>query len=124
MLKAADGKLKIVADISCDVEGPIACTLRASTIAEPFFGFLPSENKEVSFNHPGALVVMSVDNLPCELPKDASEGFGEMFMQHVIPSFFNNDKDGILERSKITSKGALTPRFEYLNDYAFNNINK
>jgi len=124
MLKSVDCKLKIVADISCDVEGPIACTFRASTIAEPFFGFLPSENKEVSFTHPGAIVVMSVDNLPCELPKDASEGFGEMFMQHVIPSFFNNDKDGILERSKITSKGALTPRFEYLNDYAFNNINK
>ena len=122
MLQAADCKIKIVADISCDVEGPIACTLRASTIAEPFFGFLPSENKEVPLTHPGAIVVMSVDNLPCELPKDASEGFGEMFMQHVIPSFFNNDKDGILERAKMTSKGSLTPRFEYLNDYAFNSL--
>jgi hypothetical protein len=63
-------------------------------------------------------MVMSVDNLPCELPKDASEGFGEMFMKHVIPSFFNNDKDGILERAKMTEDGKLTPRFAYLQDYA------
>ena len=117
MLKAPDCKIKVVADISCDVDGPIACTLKASTIAEPFFGYLPTENKEVPYTHPGSIMVMSVDNLPCELPKDASEGFGEMFMKHVIPAFFNGDKDGILARAKITEKGKLTPRFAYLQDY-------
>jgi len=117
MLNAPDCKIKVVADISCDVDGPIACTIKASTIAEPFFGYLPSENKEVPYSHPGSIMVMSVDNLPCELPKDASEGFGEMFMQHVIPAFFNNDKDGILQRAKITENGKLTPRFTYLQDY-------
>lgn len=117
MLKAADCKIKVVADISCDVGGPIACTIIASTIADPFFGYLPSENKEVPYTHPGAIVVMSVDNLPCELPKDASEGFGEMFMKHVIPAFFNNDKDGILQRAKMTENGKLTNRFAYLQDY-------
>jgi alanine dehydrogenase len=117
MLNAPDCKIKVVADISCDVDGPIACTLKASTIAEPFFGYLPSENKEVPYTHPGSIIVMSVDNLPCELPKDASEGFGEMFMKHVIPAFFNGDKDGILARAKITEKGKLTPRFAYLQDY-------
>ena len=117
MLKANDCKLKVVADVSCDVNGPIACTLRSSTIAEPLYGYLPSENREVDLFHPAAIVVMAVDNLPCELPKDASEGFGEMFMEHVIPAFFNGDKDGILERSKITENGKLTPRFSYLQDY-------
>ena len=117
MLKAADCKIKVVADISCDVNGPIACTIKASTIAEPFFGYLPSEHKEVPYTHPGSIMVMSVDNLPCELPKDASEGFGEMFMEHVIPAFFNGDKDGILQRAKITENGKLTPRFAYLQDY-------
>ena len=121
MLKAADCKIKVVADISCDVGGPIACTLKASTIAEPFFGYLPSENKEVPYTHPGSIMVMSVDNLPCELPKDASEGFGEMFMEHVIPAFFNGDKDGILQRAKITENGKLTPRFAYLQDYVDGN---
>ena len=117
MLQAKDCKIKVVADISCDVNGPIACTLRSSTIAEPLYGYLPNENKEVDVFHPAAIVVMAVDNLPCELPKDASEGFGEMFMEHVIPAFFNGDKDGILQRAKITEKGKLTPRFSYLQDY-------
>lgn len=117
MLKAPDNKIKVVADISCDVDGPVACTLKASTIAQPFFGYYPSEHKEVDFMHPGAIVVMSVDNLPCELPKDASEGFGEMFLEHVIPAFYNNDKDGILQRAKITENGKLTERFAYLQDY-------
>ncbi len=118
MLQAVDCQIKVVADISCDVDGPIACTVKASTIAEPFFGYLPSTHEEVPYTHPGSIMVMSVDNLPCELPKDASEGFGEMFMKHVIPAFFNGDKDGILERAKVTEDGKLTPRFAYLADYA------
>lgn len=117
MLQASDCAIKIVADVSCDVNGPIACTLRASTIEEPLYGYLPIENKEVDVFHPAAIVVMAVDNLPCELPKDASEGFGEMFSQHVIPAFFNNDADGILERAKMTQNGELTERFSYLQDY-------
>lgn len=121
MLQAPDCKLKVVADISCDVNGPIACTTRATTIADPFMGYLPQEHREVPYTHPGAIMVMSVDNLPCELPKDASEGFGEMFMEHVVPAFFNGDKDGILQRAKMTENGQLTPRFAYLQDYVDGN---
>lgn len=117
MLNAKDCKIRVVADISCDINGPIASTLRSSTIAEPLYGYLPSENKEVDIFHPAAVVVMAVDNLPCEIPKDASEGFGEQFMEHVIPAFFNKDKDGILKRAKITENGKLTERFSYLKDY-------
>jgi alanine dehydrogenase len=117
MLKAANNKIKVVADISCDVQGPIACTLRASTIADPLYGYYPLEDKEVDYMHPAAIVVMAVDNLPCELPKDASEGFGEMFLEYVIPAFYNNDKDGVLERALITHQGKLTSRFEYLQEY-------
>ena len=121
MLQASDCKIKVVADISCDVDGPIACTIRSSTIAEPFYGYLPIENREVPYTHPGSIMVMAVDNLPCELPKDASEGFGEMFMKHVIPAFFNGDKDGILQRAKITENGKLTSRFDYLQNYVDGN---
>lgn len=117
MMHSPKCKLKVVADVSCDIDGPIACTLRPSTIAEPIYGYLPSEHKEVTFNHPAAITVMAVDNLPCELPKDASEGFGEMFLKHVIPAFFNNDANGILHRAKITENGKLTTRFAYLQDY-------
>ena len=117
MLQSPKNKIQVVADISCDVDGPIACTIKASTIADPFFGYLPSQGTEVPYTHPGSILVMSVDNLPCELPKDASEGFGEMFMEHVIPAFFNGDKDGILQRAKMTENGKLTSRFQYLQEY-------
>jgi alanine dehydrogenase len=117
MLKYPKCKLKVVADISCDIDGPVACTIRPSTIAEPLYGYLPSEEIEVHYTHPSAIVVMAVDNLPCELPKDASEGFGEVFLEQVIPAFFNEDKDGVLKRAKVTENGKLTERFAYLQDY-------
>ena len=117
MLLSKNNKIRVIADVSCDVDGPIQSTIKASTIAEPIYGYLPSEHKEVDVFHPSAIVVMAVDNLPCELPKDASEGFGEMFMEHVIPAFFNGDQDGILQRAKMTENGHLTERFKYLQSY-------
>lgn len=116
--KHPDFKINLVADISCDVDGPVASTLRASTIADPFYGYDPQTEKEVPFNAKNAITVMAVDNLPCELPKDASEGFGTMFLEHVIPAFFNADANGILERARMTThEGKLTDRFAYLQDY-------
>lgn len=117
MLQANDCKIRVVADIACDADGSIASTLRSSTIADPLYGYFPTENKEVEVFHPAAIVVMAVDNLPCELPKDSSESFGKMFLDQVMPAFFNGDTDGILERAKITENGKLTPRFSYLQDY-------
>ncbi|MFT5076545.1 MAG: hypothetical protein ACI9D4_001903 [Polaribacter sp.] len=111
-------KINLIADISCDVDGPVASTLRASTIADPFYGYDPISENETEFNAKGAITVMAVDNLPCELPKDASEGFGSMFLKSVMPAFFNDDKDGILARARMTtSEGKLTERFSYLQDY-------
>lgn len=113
-----DFNINLIADISCDIDGPIASTIRPSTIANPFYGYDPNTEKEVAFNAPNSITVMAVDNLPCELPKDASEGFGDMFMEHVIPAFFNGDRDGILERARMTTQeGTLTKRFSYLQDY-------
>lgn len=115
--KQPDFNIKYVADISCDVDGPVASTIRASTIAEPIYGYDPITESEVNYKAKNAIVVMAVDNLPCELPKDASEGFGEMFLENVIPAFFNNDKNGVLARAKMTENGKLTERFSYLQDY-------
>ena len=73
---------------------------------------------ETAFDLSNTITVMAVDNLPCELPRDASKGFGNMFLEHVMPAFFNQDKDGILKRAQITtSTGELTPKFTYLRDY-------
>ncbi|WP_242091709.1 NAD(P)-dependent oxidoreductase [Aestuariivivens sediminicola] len=119
--KHPDFRIRLVADISCDIDGPVASTIRPSTIANPFYGYDPITEKEVPFDTEGAITVMAVDNLPCELPKDASEGFGDMFLAHVLPAFFNGDKDGILQRAKITENGKLTLRFAYLHDYVDGN---
>ncbi|WP_310991722.1 NAD(P)-dependent oxidoreductase [Aequorivita marina] len=116
--KSSDFKINLVVDISCDVDGPVASTLRASTIADPFYGYDPKTETETNFDAPGAITVMAVDNLPCELPKDASKGFGEMFLENVIPAFFNDDKNSVLKRAQITTaEGKLTPRFAYLKDF-------
>jgi len=110
-------KIKVVADVSCDIDGPVACTIRPSTIADPIYGYNPQTEQETDFKNENAIAVMAVDNLPCELPNDASVGFGKMFAKYVIPAFFNNDQDGVLQRARMTQNGKLTKRFSYLQDY-------
>ena len=110
-------KIKVVADISCDIDGPVATTVQPSTIADPVYGYEPQSEKVIDYLNPDAIAVMAVDNLPAELPRDASDGFGEAFAKHVIPAFFNGDKDGILERARMTANGELTERYAYLQDY-------
>ena len=116
-IKNPDFNVQVIADISCDIDGPIASTIRPSTIENPTYGFHKEKLVECDFLDKNALAVMAVDNLPCELPRDSSEMFGEMFLKYVIPSFFNNDQENILKNSKITSEGSLTDRFSYLSDY-------
>ena len=116
-IKNPDFNVQVIADISCDIDGPIASTIRPSTIENPTYGFHKEKLVECDFLDENALAVMAVDNLPCELPRDSSEMFGEMFLKYVIPSFFNNDQENILKNSKITSEGTLTERFSYLSDY-------
>ncbi|AOW21743.1 NAD(P)-dependent oxidoreductase [Urechidicola croceus] len=116
-MKSRDFKIKVVADVSCDIDGPVACTIKPSTIANPIYGYNPETESEDDFKKEKIIAVMAVDNLPCELPNDASVGFGEQFAKHVIPSFFNNDKSRILQRSQMTDKGSLTPRYTYLKGY-------
>ena len=116
-IKNPDFNVQVIADISCDIDGPIASTIRPSTIENPTYGFHKEKLVECDFLDENALAVMAVDNLPCELPRDSSEMFGEMFLKYVIPSFFNNDQENILKNSKITSEGSLTDRFSYLSDY-------
>ena len=115
--KHPDFKIRVVADVSCDIDGPVATTIRPSTIADPIYGYDPQSESETDFKDEDAIAVMAVDNLPCELPRDASEGFGEAFIKNVIPAFFNDDKDGVLQRARMTQNGKLTERYAYLQDY-------
>ena len=116
-IKADSFKLKIVADISCDIDGPVASTLRPSTIDEPLYGYDPKTESEVDFMNENAIGVMAVDNLPCELPRDASEDFGNELLTKVLPSIIGEDSDTIIERASICENGKLTSYYSYLQDY-------
>ncbi len=109
--------IEVVADISCDIDGPVASTIRSSTIADPIYGYDRDTGQEIPYKDPGAVAVMAVDNLPAELPREASDGFGETFVKQVIPAFYNGDAEGILERACMTRNGKLTERYAYLQDY-------
>lgn len=113
-----DPRLKVVADVSCDINGPVACTLRPSTIAQPFYGYDPDTGRETDFMNPDAIQVMAVDNLPCELPKDASEDFGNDLVNLIFPALLNEDPDDIIGRAtETTAEGKLGENFKYLEDY-------
>jgi saccharopine dehydrogenase (NAD+, L-lysine-forming) len=117
-LKRKDLRVSVVADISCDTDGPIACTLRASKIADPIYGYDPQTEQEVDYRNANAIAVMAVDNLPCELPKDASEDFGNELSRLVLPCLYNEDPDNIIGRATETKNGMLNEGFSYLQDYA------
>ncbi len=116
-MKASDFKVSVIADITCDINGSVPTTIRASSIDKPFYGYNIKEDKEdLPFNK-DTVCIMAVDNLPCELPRDASDDFGKDLMERVLPSIINLDKEGIIERATICSNGELSKNFNYLKDY-------
>ncbi len=116
--RSPEFRIKMIADISCDINGPIASTLRSSTIQDPYYGYDPVLEKEVDFYDDNSIGVMAVDNLPCELPRDASRSFGKSFLEHILPALMGNDPEKIIDRASETDlQGNLMPDFEYLKDY-------
>ena len=116
-IRDKDWNISIVADVSCDIDCAVASTLRPSTIADPLYGYDPITETEADFMQKGSIGVMAIDNLPCELPKDASIDFGKMFIDHIIEPLTGNDPEEIIWRASETMNGKLTPHFSYLEDY-------
>ena len=118
MARDPNFNIKLIADISCDIDGPVASTIRPSTIADPFYSYNPISEKEVDFASAGSIAVSAVDNLPGELPRDASEDFGNELLKNVMPHFFNEDELGILDKAtETTLEGELNSHYSYLEDY-------
>lgn len=118
VLQQENSRISVIGDISCDVDGPIAATIRSSKIGDAIFGYNRETGKEDDFKKEGVIAVMAVDNLPCELPKDASEDFGSELLKHVLPRLLGDDPSDIIGRASETNlDGELTPGFQYLENY-------
>ena len=116
--KKDDFSIKIIADVSCDIAKPIPSTLRASTIAEPYFDYNPfTEKEEPAFSNKKNITVMSVDNLPGELPRDASKYFSTKLLNNVFSNLLFEGENEMIKNATIIKNGTLTDKFSYLQDY-------
>lgn len=116
-VQSDDFNVKVIADITCDIKGSVPTTLRPSTIADPIYGYDRYSGLEAEPFAEDSITIMAVDNLPCEVPKDASSGFGQDLIDKIIPLFLGEDSEKILERATIAQDGKLTEYFSYLQDY-------
>lgn len=118
-MKGSDFRIKVIADVTCDI-APVASipsTLRASTIANPIFGYDPVAEAEVVPYQKNVVDMMTIDNLPNELPRDASQAFGEQFIEYIFQELLEQKEGGVIERASVTENGDLGKHFEYLRDY-------
>lgn len=115
-----DFNLSVIADVTCDKDGSVPINLGASSIPDPVYGYNKQTGAmDVPFkNDPDIIDIMAVDNLPNELPRDASRVFGEHILEFIIPELLKPES-AILERATICENGELGPHFHYLEDYAF-----
>lgn len=117
--------LRVIGDISCDIEGSIQCTLKATDPGNPVYVYNPLDSKVIDGWVGTGPVIMAVDNLPCELSRESSEFFGETLMPFIPQlaradldvSFDKIDLPGELSRAIILHKGKLMPKFEHLSKY-------
>ena len=118
-------KLTVIGDISCDVEGSVECTLQSTVISDPVFVYNPfKRTASLGFKGDGMLV-MAVDILPAELPRDSSDGFADALVNFVKPiadadfdePFEDLDLPRAIKKALILHKGELTPEYKYMEEY-------
>ncbi|MBI4947904.1 MAG: alanine dehydrogenase [Bacteroidetes bacterium] len=117
-MRSPEFGISVIADVTCDINGSIPSTTKPASIAEPFYGYDVKTEKIIEPFAKDAVTVMAVDNLPCELPRDASESFGKELIEKILPSLLINDEHKFIERGTIAKGGKLMERFDYLSDYA------
>lgn len=118
-MRQPDFHIQVIGDITCDIMpgSSVPSTIRPSKIADPVYGFDPETGLETAPYLPGSVDVMAIDNLPSELPRDASVFFGDQLLEHIFPELILGCQSAVLRRATITDHGDLTPAFEYLQDY-------
>ena len=122
-MRDKDFSIKLIADITCDINGSVPSSIRTTSFSDPYYDYNPATGKEeAAFSHPDNITVMTIDNLPCGLPVEASLDFGNGFMKYVLPLLINGDPDNILARATIANHGKLAERYSYLADWVKNEV--
>ena len=112
-------RIRFIGDVTCDIQGSIKSTLRASTHNDPFYDYNPQNGKEEpAFSNDSNISVMAVDTCPNALALDTSAYFGDMLMQHVLVPLLKREHSNIIQRATILEDGKLTPPFAYLEPFA------
>ncbi len=120
-----DPRLQVIGDISCDIEGSIELTLKAPHPDKPCFVYDPATRTITDGVEGDGPVIMAVDNLPCELPREASEHFSSVLRDMVAPlaqADWNADFASLhlpshLKKAVITHRGELAPSYRYLQGF-------
>jgi alpha-aminoadipic semialdehyde synthase len=118
-------RLMVIGDISCDVDGSVECTVKPTEIDDPIYVYNP-DTERISMGHEGhGVLVMAVDILPAELPRDSSDGFADVlvnFVKSIADADFEEHFDDLdlpkpIKKALILHKGELTPDFKYLEEF-------
>lgn len=122
---AARPRLLVVGDVTCDVDGSLACTVRDTEPGDPVYVYDPATGAAPSGVEGPGLAVLAVGNLPCELPREASETFSaalEPFMAEIVAADLGGSYDAVelpepIKRSVILWRGEFTPAYQYMNEF-------
>ena len=118
-------KLEIIGDISCDVDGAIEFNTHCTNPGHPAYTFNSLTGKNTPGVEGDGVIVLAVDNLPCELAAESSKFFGDILIK-FIPGILSADRNKPLDeagfpeeikRAVIVYNGELTPDFKYLEEY-------
>ena len=110
-------RISVISDITDDMHGSVPINLGDQTIEDPVYGVDKTSLQKTAPYMQTSVDIVAVGNLPNELPRDASKYFGEQLIKYNLPDLIGNGS-AIIERATIVKEGKLTPRFEYLSDYA------
>jgi saccharopine dehydrogenase (NAD+, L-lysine-forming) len=113
----SDFAINVIADITCDIEGSVPITVKDTRIADPVFGWDRKAGLVVAPYGKDTIDIMAVSNLPAELPRNASEAFGAMLSQDVLPLLLAGQTNNIIEKATLMANGKVLPQFDYLTEY-------
>lgn len=117
-MKSEAFRIRLISDITCDIGGSIPCTVKPTNIYDPAYDYNPfTAVLEAPFSDEKNITVMAIDNLPCELPRDASKDFGYQLINNVLPDLLQKPYGDLITRCQVLDKGKLTKAFQYLKSY-------